>query len=104
MNLKELKIEAQLLCNKSIDTKEYIKYLKEAMDNIYIFPFSFQRKIESYNENICINKKYYKALAFYIAYKERIKYHTLNDKKAKQLYFLFIKELNTNILPKKARE
>lgn len=110
MNIKEIKINAQLLCNKSIEKENFFKYINEGINEIenkkinnhFIFKQRKKYLNKSYKQNkekcnqitsmhqtLRLDKKYHETLIIYIAIKERKKYHGKRDnltKKLKKMY------------------
>lgn len=112
MNIKEIKINAQLLCNKSIEKENFFKYINEGINEIenkkinnhFIFKQrkkylnksskynkinTFYKEITSMHQTLRLDKKYHETLIIYIAIKERKKYHGKRDnltKKLKKMY------------------
>ena len=116
MNIKEIKINAQLLCNKSIEKEYFFNYLNDGireiakkqslnnfnMDIFKVFNSKYNNKNKNYksNENITsmhqrlkLNEKYHETLSIYIALKEREKYYGKKDNITKELKYMYKKAL-----------
>lgn len=106
MNIKEIKINAQLLCNKSIEKENFFKYVNEGIKEIENkkinnnFTFKQRKKylnnsykhnkekcnqITSMHQTPLLDKKYHETLSIYIAIKERKKYYGKRDNLTKRL-------------------